>query len=203
MTEVAPVFSEIGEFRYFSEGDKIWGARRAGCFIHESARIHESAVLFPFVYVGPGVDIGANCVIMSGASIGAPGFGYDEQGDYSWRYRTHPFGVVIGDDVHIGANSCIDAGRHRPTRIGRGTKIDNLVHIAHNVEIGEDCLIIALAEVSGTVEIGDRTKVSPSSAIRDHHKIGSDAHVGIGACVVSDIPAGETWAGVPARRLGS
>lgn len=192
---------ELTEFKSFAGAQHWDDVRWPNCHIHPSAKIADSAVLFPYVYIGPGVEIGERVVIMSGASIGAPGFGYEQEEDGSWSYREHPYGVIIQDDVHIGANACIDAGRHRFTYIGRGTKIDNLVHIAHNVWIGEDCLIIALAEVSGSVEIGDKVVISPSASIRDHHNIGDEAHVGIGACVVKDIPAGETWAGVPARRL--
>ena len=197
------MLTELTEFKHFA-GAQYWDdVRWYNCSIHPTAKIADSAILFPFVYIGPNVEIGERVVIMPGASIGAPGFGYEQADDGTWNYREHPFGVVVGDDVHIGANACIDAGRHRMTVIGRGTKIDNLVHIAHNVWIGEDCLIIALAELSGTVEVGDRAIVSPAASVRDHQKIGDDAHVGIGACVIKDIPAGETWAGVPARRLGS
>lgn len=193
---------KINDFTYFSDkGHAVWLGRTMNCYIHATAQIADSATIFPFVYIGPSVQIGENVVIGPGASIGAPGFGYNPKQDGTWEYRAHPFGVEIGDDVHIGANACIDAGRHRTTKIGRGTKIDNLVHIAHNVEIGEDCLIIALAEVSGSVVIGDHAIVSPAASIRDHQTIGDGAHVGIGACVVKDVPAGQTWAGVPARRL--
>lgn len=194
---------DMTELAWFSNSDQVWSARRAGCAIHETAVIPTSCIIFPFVYIGPNVELGERVVIQSGARIGGPGFGYEKQDDGVWKYRTHQHGVVIGDDVHIGANACVDAGRHRPTRIGRGTKIDNLVHIAHNVEIGEDCLIIALAEVSGSVEISDGVTVSPAASIREWHKIGNNAHVGIGAVVVKDVPAEETWAGVPARRLAS
>lgn len=178
-----------------TDGDLVGGA-----YISRDAEIGARTSIAPFVYIGPNVRIGADCVIGPGVCIGQPGFGY-EQVDGRQVYRPHTGGVVVEDDVHIGANTCIDQGRHRPTRIGRGTRIDNLVHIAHNVEIGEDCLIIALAEISGSCVIGDRAVISPAASIRDWRNVGANARVGIGSVVVKDVPAGETWAGVPARRF--
>jgi len=172
-----------------------------GWYIHESAQIRPSTILFPNVYIGPDVVIGEDCVIGPGVCIGQPGFGYERGLEGENLYREHKQGVIIGNRVHIGANACIDQGRHRPTRIGDGTMVDNLVHIAHNVEIGKDCQIIALSMIAGSAQIGDRCVVSPCAAIRDWVSVGDDAHVGLGAVVVKPIPEGETWAGVPARRF--
>lgn len=165
------------------------------------AEIGKGTVVFPGAYIGPGVKIGENCVIGPNAAIGQPGFGYERQEDGRQLYRHHLHGVLIADDVHIGANTCIDAGRWRPTSIGRGTRIDNLVHIAHNVVIGEDCLIIATSQISGSVVIGDRTQVSPSASIRDNLEIGEDVLVGLGAVVVKPVASGDTVMGVPARSV--
>lgn len=181
-----------------------WGTQsafpRPGSFIHPTVTIGYGTVIFPMCFIGPGVHIGKDCVIGPGAMIGQPGFGYEKEEETgAQRYREHSRGVIIADDVHIGANTCIDQGRHRPTRIGRGTRIDNLVHIAHNVEIGEDCLIIACSMLAGTVTIGDRSHVAPSAAVLDHINVGKDALVGLGAVVVRDVPDGVTVKGVPAK----
>lgn len=173
--------------------------RGAHSYVDPDAMLGARVIIFPGAYIGPRVSIADDCVIGPNACIGQPGFGYERQADGRQLYREHLKGVIIEEDVHIGANTCIDAGRHRPTRIGRGTRIDNLVHIAHNVIIGEDCLIIALAEISGSVVIGDRTQVSPAASVRDNLEIGQDAVVGIGAVVVKPVVDGDCVMGVPAR----
>lgn len=170
-----------------------------GVFVHRTASVDESAKLFPLCYVGPNVTIGKHCVVGPGACIGQPGFGYEKQGDGSQLYRGHSMGVIIEDDVHIGANACVDQGRHRPTRIGTGSRIDNLVHIAHNVEIGRDCLVIACSMLAGSVVVGDGAQIAPSAAVRDWRTVGEGALVGLGAVVVKDVPDGATVMGVPAR----
>lgn len=171
--------------------------------IHPTAvvegQVHVSSRVGPHCYIGPGVVIGANCVIGPGVCIGQDGFGYEEGPEGRWNRKPQAAGVVIADDVHIGANTCIDRGSYRNTQIGRGTRIDNLVHIAHNVRIGEDCLIIALSMIAGSAVIGDRAYVAPCSAIRDHREVGEGATVGLGAVVVKDVEPGETVAGVPAK----
>jgi UDP-3-O-[3-hydroxymyristoyl] glucosamine N-acyltransferase len=168
-------------------------------FIHPTARIGARTVIFPLAYIGPRVSIGEDCVIGPGAAIGQPGFGYDEQEDGSWAYKPHEFGVKIADDVHIGANACVDGGRYRDTVIGNGSRIDDLAFIAHNVQIGHDCLVIANAMIAGSCEIGNGVIVGPSASLRDHVTVGDRAMIGLGAVVVKNIPPGEVWAGNPAK----
>jgi UDP-3-O-[3-hydroxymyristoyl] glucosamine N-acyltransferase len=151
------------------------------------------------VYVYPVVYIGKDCIIHSGAVIGSPGFGYVEREDSSYIRMPHYGGVVIGDDVEIGANTCIDAGMVEPTRIGDGTKIDNLVHVAHNVVIGKNVLIAAQACIGGSVEIGDGAKIWCQAFIHQGVKIGKGATVGAQSYVRHDVPDGATVYGSPAR----
>lgn len=174
--------------------------------IHVGPNVHfgEGVVIGPFVSIdanGAPITIGDRCVIGPGVRIGQQGFGYADNGR-GWEPKAHPFGVIIEDDVTIGANTCIDRGSWRATHIRAGSKIDNLVHIAHNVIVGRECLIVALAEISGSVELGDRSYVAPSACIRERLSIGAGAVVGLGAVVTKDVPELVTVAGVPARILG-
>ena len=168
-------------------------------YIDADATIGERTIISPFCYIGPRVKIGDDCYIGPGSVIGGPGFGYEEGDNGEQVYRTHTQGVIIGDDVHIGANTCVDQGRHRPTEIRRGTRVDNLCHIAHNVIVGEDCLIIAQSMLAGTVVIGHRTRVAPCAAVLDHITVGKGCLVGMGSVVVRDVSDGQTVKGVPAK----
>lgn len=185
---------------------------------HPSSRVDPSSVIFPGAYIGPNVTIGRDCVIGPNATIGAPGFGYDHvvSCGYSpncegngcsagcekvWRYRTHTAGVVIKDDVHIGAGANIAQGRWRPTTIYSGARIDAHCHIAHNVVVGRNVAIAASSMLAGSVTVGDGAYIAPGASVRDNRTIGEGATVGLGAAVVCDVPANETWAGVPARRM--
>ncbi len=169
--------------------------------VHPSATIDPEAVIFPGAYIGPNVRIGAGCVIGPNASIGQPGFGYTRTDTGRLEYRPHTKGVVIEPDVHIGASTCVDQGRHRPTIIRTGTRIDNHVHIAHNVIIGRHCAIVAHAMLAGTVELKDHAYIAPGAQVRDHVTVGKAAMAGQGAVVLHDIPDGETWVGIPARPI--
>jgi len=165
-------------------------------------RIDPTAQIYPNAWIGPDVTIGAGCIIGPGAVIGFDGFGYDPP-DHDGRraWRDHPYGVIIEDDVHIGANTCIDRGRHRDTVIRQGARIDNLVHIAHNVHIGRNVVVIAHAMLAGTTDIGDDAYIAPGAQICDHVTIGERSMVGLGSVVLEDVPEGEVWAGTPARKL--
>ena len=119
----------------------------------------------------------------------------------SWT-RIHSLGSVqIGDDVEIGANSCIDRGTIRDTSIGTGTKVDNLVHIAHNVQVGRDCLLCGMVGVAGSVRIGDRVVLGGQVGVSDNIFIGDDVIAGGGTLILTNAPAGRVLLGYPAVKM--
>jgi UDP-3-O-[3-hydroxymyristoyl] glucosamine N-acyltransferase len=142
--------------------------------------------------------IGTDCTVHSGAQIGVDGFGYVVQED-GHRKIPQVGRCVLEDNVEVGANTCIDRGSVGETRIGAGTKIDNLVHIAHNVRIGRACIIVAQVGIAGSSILGDGVAIGGQVGIIDHLNIGDRARVAAGAGVGGDIPPGETWFGYPAR----
>lgn len=164
----------------------------ADCCIGDDTVIHANAVLYA------GVTVGRRCILHSGCVLGADGFGYVPAGR-GLRKVPHLGGVEIGDEVEIGANSCIDRAKTGKTVVGSGTKIDNLVHIAHNVKIGMACLIIAQVGVAGSVEIGHGVVLAGQAGIADHLHIGDGARVAAQGGVIGDVKAGETVSGYPAR----
>lgn len=171
-----------------------------GAYVHPTAQIGDGTRLGPNVYVGPGVVLGADCRVQAGAVIGEDGFGYTRVG-VCWEPKPHDFAVIIADNVHIGANACIDRGSWRDTEIGYGTRVDNLVHIAHNVLIGQDCMIVAQAMLAGSVTVGDGAWIGPSASVMQRLTIGAEALVGMGAVVLKDVPPDTTWVGNPARQI--
>jgi UDP-3-O-[3-hydroxymyristoyl] glucosamine N-acyltransferase len=160
-----------------------------GCFIGHQTVLHENTVL------GRNVSIGCNC------TIGGMGFGYQPNVSGDYELMPHVGNVVIEDDVEIGNNTCVDRGALGSTRIRRNVKVDNLVHIAHNADIGENSLVIAHAMVAGSCEVGANAWIAPSAAILNKRKVGAGAMVGLGAVVVKDVEPGTTVAGNPARVL--
>lgn len=146
-------------------------------------------------------SIRSNCRIHPSAQIGVDGFGYELQPDGTWDEKPQSCGVVIGDNVHIGAGAVIARGSYRDTTIGNGTKVDANCFVAHNVLIGENCLIVAGAEISGSVVLGDGVIIGPNVCIKEHVTVGDGALIGCGAVVLKDVPAGQVWVGNPARYL--
>lgn len=177
-------------------GNNVWIHPLA--YICENVRIGDNSIIHPFVTIYDSVTIGCGVTIHSGTVIGADGFGYTRVG--SEHYKIPQIGeVTIGDHVEIGANVTIDRARTGKTSIGRGTKIDNLVHIAHNVTIGENCIVIAQVGISGSVNIGDRVLLTGQAGVVDHVTIGNDAIVCGRAGVIGDIEPGSFVSGYPAR----
>ena len=202
--------------------------------VAQSAKIDSTAHIGPYCIVGERVNIGANCVLQSGNSvgndsalgeetnlfhnvtiyprtqigkrvhihagsvIGSDGYGYVL--DAGVHRKVPQVGnVVIGDDVEIGANVTIDRGALGSTVIGRGTKIDNLVQIAHNVVIGENCIVIAQAGIAGSTKLGKQVILAGQVGLAGHLKIGNQVTVGAQSGVMHDIPDGEKWMGTIAQ----
>jgi UDP-3-O-[3-hydroxymyristoyl] glucosamine N-acyltransferase len=197
---------------------------KKGKEIHPSAIIHPDAQISPTSYIGPftyignckigdnviidgncylydNTTIGNNVIIHAGVVIGCDGYGYSRNEKLEFEKFPHLGGVIIHDNVEIGANAAIDRGALGDTIIGEGTKIDNLVQIAHNVVIGKHCAIIANSMLAGSVVIGDYSWVAPSASVLNQLHIGSNVTVGLGAVVNRHIPDGEVWTGVPAKPL--
>ncbi len=188
----------------------------AQCVIGENVRLGDNVTLYPLAFIGDDVEIGdntiihphvtllrgtvvgANCVIHSGAVLGADGFGYLTLGN---KHRKVPQigNVAVEDDVEIGANTTIDRARTGSTRIGAGTKIDNLVHIGHNCEIGEDCIIVAQVGLAGGVQVGRGAIIAGQSGVKEQVKIGEGAVLGAQSGVMGDVPAGAFVSGYGPR----
>ncbi len=174
----------------------------AGCCVGREVETGEGCVLFPRVTLYPGVKLGARVRIHSGAVIGSDGFGYVPTGE-GWEKFPQRGTVIIEDDVEIGANSAIDRATIGETRIGRGVKIDNLVHVAHNVSIGAGSVLAALVGIAGSSTLGQRVVAGGQVGVADHCKIG-DGAVLTGQTAVQEgksIAAGAIVFGTPARPL--
>jgi len=171
---------------------------QAGTYVGANCRLGEDVNLFPNVTLYPRCEIGNRVRIHSGTVVGSDGFGYvPEDG---MHLKVLQIGnVIIREDVEIGANVTIDRGALGPTVIGRGTKIDNLVQIGHNVTIGEHCLIISQAGVAGSCKLGNYVVIAGQAGIAGHLKIGNRASVGAQSGVMNNIPDGEKWLWTPAQ----
>lgn len=168
------------------------------CVVGAGASIGSGSRLWPAVTVYAGAIIGSRVNVHAGARIGCDGFGY-VFGQGAHQKIPHVGGCIIGDDVEIGANTAIDRGSIDDTVIGKGTKIDNLVHIAHNVRIGERCLVMAQVGIAGSAIIEDDCIIAGQAGLGGHITIGKGARIAGQAGVFGDVPAGESWSGYPAR----
>ncbi|MBI4802311.1 MAG: UDP-3-O-(3-hydroxymyristoyl)glucosamine N-acyltransferase [Elusimicrobia bacterium] len=162
----------------------------AGCYVGEGTRIGAGSRLYPNVTVRERCVIGKNAILHPGVVVGSDGYGYlNVSGSHSKIPQVGR--VIIEDDVEIGANSAIDRAALDATVIGTGTKIDNLVHIAHNVRIGHNCLIIAQAGIAGSTALGNNVIISGQAGISDHVTIGDNAIVLAKTGIMSDLGAGQ------------
>ncbi|HUF92381.1 MAG TPA: UDP-3-O-(3-hydroxymyristoyl)glucosamine N-acyltransferase [Candidatus Limnocylindria bacterium] len=186
--------------------------------VEAGARIGAGARLFPLVYVGAGVEIGEGCIIYPhvtlrdgvrlgrrvivhpGAVLGADGFGYAFH-DGAHRKIPQVGGVRVEDDVEIGANTTIDRATFGDTVVGRGTKIDNLVQLGHNVEVGEHCIIVSQTGVSGSSRLGRGVVLAGQVGVADHLTIGDGAMIGAQSGLAADVAPGDKLLGSPARPI--
>jgi UDP-3-O-[3-hydroxymyristoyl] glucosamine N-acyltransferase len=192
--------AHIGPHCVVGERVKI-GARsvlQAGNFVGDDSQLGEDVNLFPNVTIYPRGQIGNRVRIHASSVIGSDGYGYVL--DNGIHRKVPQIGnVIIGDDVEIGAGVAIDRGALGSTVIGKGTKIDNLVHIAHNVEIGEHCLLCGQIGIAGSAKVGNYVVMGGQVGIASHLKIGSQVTIASRAGVMHDIPDSEKWLGMPAQ----
>jgi len=190
----------IGAYAVLGEGaavgDRAWVGEH--CVVGAGVSIGDDARLFPHVTCYPGTQVGRRTAVHAGARLGSDGFGYVFR-DGAHAKIPHVGRCLVGDDVEIGANTTIDRGSIDDTRVGAGTKIDNLVHLGHNVHVGRLCLVMAQVGVAGSSRIEDGAVLAGQVGVGGHVTIGARARLAGQAGVFGDVPAGETWSGYPAR----
>jgi UDP-3-O-[3-hydroxymyristoyl] glucosamine N-acyltransferase len=194
----------VGPYAVVEEGAEVGAGTQIGahCVIGRGARVGEQCRLYPHVTLYPGARLGARVVVHSGAVIGGDGFGYVFGDGRYWKFP-QVGAVEIGDDVEIGANTCIDRGALDLTCVAQGTKLDNLVQVGHNVFIGEHTVIASQTGISGSSTVGKNAVLGGQVGIADHCHIEDGAICGAQAGVPSGktVRAGQTVWGTPARPI--
>jgi UDP-3-O-[3-hydroxymyristoyl] glucosamine N-acyltransferase len=211
----------IGAFVTVGPGVVIGARARIASHVSvaEDTRVGDDALILQGARIGPRVTIGDRFICQPGAVVGGDGFSFvtpeksgvetiretlgsrDHIDPQGWT-RIHSLGsVVIGDDVEVGANACIDRGTIRDTRIGSGTKLDNLVHLGHNVVVGRDCLLCGQVGIAGSARIGDRVVLGGQCGVNDNIFVGDDVIAGGATKIFTNAPAGRVLLGYPAVKM--
>jgi len=180
-------------------GDRV--TVMAGVVVGAGVTVGDDSVLHPNVVLYPGAEIGARVILHAGVRVAVDGFGY-VRGPLGHEKIPHVGRCVVGDDVEIGANSTLDRGSVDDTVIGPGTKIDNLVQIAHNCRIGARCLLMGQVGIAGSMRLEDDVIVAGQAGLAGHFTVGRGARIAAQSGVMADVPAGATYFGYPARPHG-
>lgn len=194
-----PEEAYIGAFSYIGKNVSL-GKRvkiYPQCFIGDNAKIGENTIIYPGVKIYNDCEIGNNCILHSGAVIGADGFGFAPKND---EYEKIPQmgNVIISDNVEIGANTCIDRATFGHTIIGKGTKLDNLIQIAHNVTIGENNVFAAQGGIAGSTKIGDNNRFGGQVGVAGHISIGNANEIGAQSGIPNNVGSNKRLLGYPA-----
>ena len=191
-------FAFVGAETVIGSGSTVF----AGCYVGEKCRIGAGCILYPNAVVMGGITIGDNVILQPGAVLGGDGYGY-AQTPAGHRKIPQIGTVEIGNDVEIGSNTAIDRAALDVTRIQQGTKIDNLVQIGHNVQVGEHCLIVGQAGIGGSSVIGNGAVIAGQVGVADNVKIGDGAMIGAQSGVAVDVDPGSKMLGSPIMPAGT
>jgi UDP-3-O-[3-hydroxymyristoyl] glucosamine N-acyltransferase len=190
----------VGAYTVIEDGARIGDGTRIASQVTVGRNVHigEDCLVHPQVVIYANTRIGDRVILHSGARLGVDGFGYASSAE--GHTKVPQVGAcVIEDDVEIGANTCIDRGSIGRTVVGAGAKIDNLVHLAHNVTIGEGSLLVAQVGIAGSTQVGRGAVMAGQVGVAGHLTLGDGVALGAQSGVMHDIPAGEEWFGYPAR----
>lgn len=168
------------------------------CYVGDNVTIGEGTKIYPGVKIYEGTTIGKNCIIHSGVVLGADGFGFAPKEDGSFAKIPQLGNVIIEDDVELGANTCVDRAKTDTTIIRRGVKLDNLIQIGHNVEIGVNTVMSAQVGIAGTSKVGSNCFVAGQVGVADHVTIGNHVQIGSKSGIDKNVPDGEIRFGYPA-----
>jgi UDP-3-O-[3-hydroxymyristoyl] glucosamine N-acyltransferase len=190
----------IGDFTVIEAGAVIGDGAKIypQCYVGDNVKIGAKTTLNPGVKIYEGCSIGANCILHAGAVIGADGFGFAPNAEGGFDKIPQLGNVIIEDNVEIGANTCVDRAKTDSTIIRKGVKLDNLIQIGHNVEIGENTVSSSQTGIAGTTKVGANCFIAGQVGIADHIKIGNRVKIGAQSGIDKDVPDGEIRFGSPA-----
>lgn len=191
----------VGDFAYIGRKAKIGDYTKIyeNVYVGDGVEIGDHCVIYPGVRIYPGMKIGNNVIIHSNAVIGADGFGFAPQEDGTWKKIEHNGYVIIEDNVEIGANTCVDKSQIDTTIIRKGTKIDNLCQIGHNVDLGENCVMAGMSGIAGSAKIGNHCVIAGQAGISGHISLADNTTVGPHSGVSSTVKEpGQKLIGMPA-----
>lgn len=195
-----PADAYVGAFAYIGEGVKLGAGVQIypQAYIGDGVEINENTIVYAGVRIYPGCRIGAGCVLHSGAVIGADGFGFAPLPDGSYSKIPQLGNVVLEDNVEIGANTTVDRATMGSTRVRKGTKLDNLIQVAHNVEIGENTVMAAQVGVAGSTKVGSNCMVGGQVGFAGHIHVGDRVEIGAQSGIPGNVDSGSRLMGYPA-----
>ena len=190
----------IGDFAVVEAGAVVGDGAKIypQCYVGDNVKIGAGTKLYPGVKIYEGCVIGANCILHAGVVIGADGFGFAPNAEGGFDKIPQLGNVIVGDNVEIGANSCIDRAKTDSTIIGNGVKLDNLIQIGHNVIIGDNTVSSAQTGIAGTSKVGANCFIAGQVGVADHVTIGDRVKIGAQSGIDKDVPDGEIRFGSPA-----
>ncbi|MBP3563548.1 MAG: UDP-3-O-(3-hydroxymyristoyl)glucosamine N-acyltransferase [Bacteroidales bacterium] len=191
----------VGDFAYIGKNAQIGECTKIyeGAYIGDDVKIGSYCIIYPGVRIYPGMVIGDRVIIHANAVIGADGFGFAPLEDGTWKKIEHTGNVIIDDDVEIGANTCVDKSQMGSTVVKRGTKLDNLCQVAHNVEVGPNTVMAAMSGIAGSSKVGEHCIIGGQVGIAGHLTVADNTSFGAQAGLISNVKQpGQSYFGTPA-----